>query len=59
MSEVFTKLGKIQANFNTFRLRDVLTISDSGVWGDELKPNTDGTKIIRSTNFTNTGELDL
>ena len=59
MSEVFSELGKIQADFNTFRLRDVLTLSDSGVWGDELEPNTDGTKVIRSTNFTNTGELDL
>mgnify|MGYP001767680402 CR=1 FL=1 len=59
MSEVFSKLGKIQADFNIFRLRDVLTLSDSGVWGDEPEPNSDGTKVIRSTNFTNTGELDL
>jgi restriction endonuclease S subunit len=39
-------------------LSDFIEVSFPGEWGQEDK-NGDGVKVIRTTNFTNTGKLDL
>ena len=39
-------------------LSDFIEVSFPGDWGQEDK-NGDGVKVIRTTNFTNTGKLDL
>ena len=38
-------------------LRDTLILSDTGVWGEENR--TEGISVLRSTNFTDEGVLDL
>ena len=43
---------------STKPLADFIEVSFSGEWGQEDK-NGDGVKVIRTTNFTNTGKLDL
>ncbi|MGG2056318.1 restriction endonuclease subunit S [Lysinibacillus pakistanensis] len=43
----------------TYKLKDLVTEVISGEWGEELSEGIEGTKIIRTTNFSNTGKLDL
>lgn len=43
---------------HTKPLSDFIEVSFPGEWGQEDK-NGDGVKVIRTTNFTNTGKLDL
>ena len=43
---------------STKPLADFIEVSFPGEWGQEDK-NGDGVKVIRTTNFTNTGKLDL
>lgn len=52
-----TRLGEIPNSFESFILKDVLIKNDSGDWGSEPKGNSSG--IIRSTNFTNEGKINL
>ena len=42
---------------NSRTLKDLLVLSDSGVWGDE--DETSGVNILRSTNFNSDGTLDF
>lgn len=58
MEHKITKLGKINPEFDVFKLKSALTKNDAGDWGDEpIDGNATG--ILRSTNFTNQGILDL
>lgn len=58
MEHKITKLGKINPEFDVFKLKSALTKNDAGDWGDEpIEGNANG--ILRSTNFTNQGILDL
>lgn len=58
MENKFTILGKINSEFDVFELKSALLKNDAGDWGDEP---SDGNAIgvLRSTNFTNQGLLDL
>lgn len=57
MDKIITRIGSISAELDVFNLKDVLVKNDAGDWGDE--PKEDAIGIIRSTNFTNEGMLDL
>lgn len=57
MEKKFSKIGEINSAFDLFKLKEVLTKNDAGDWGDE--PKEDAIGVIRSTNFTNQGRLDL
>lgn len=57
MEKTFSKIGEINPEFDLFKLKDVLIKNDAGDWGDE--PKEDAIGVIRSTNFTNQGLLDL
>lgn len=58
MEHKITKLGKINPEFDVLKLKSALTKNDAGDWGDEpIEGNANG--ILRSTNFTNQGILDL
>ncbi|MBS1631683.1 MAG: restriction endonuclease subunit S [Bacteroidetes bacterium] len=58
MEQKITKLGKINPEFDVFKLKSALEKNDAGDWGDEpVEGNAIG--ILRSTNFTNQGILDL
>lgn len=52
-----TRIGHINKEFSSFKLKSFLTKNDSGDWGNE--PKEDAIGIIRSTNFTNEGILEL
>lgn len=52
-----SKLGKVNADFDIFILKNVFTKNDAGEWGGEPDENAIG--VIRSTNFNNNGILDL
>lgn len=45
----------------TYKLRDLVSEVITGEWGEEVSEQSNGinVKVIRSTNFTNTGELNL
>lgn len=57
MDKIITRIGSVSAELDVFNLKDVLVKNDAGDWGDE--PKEDAIGIIRSTNFTNEGMLDL
>ncbi len=57
MEKKFTKIGSVNSDFDVFSLKSVLIKNDAGDWGDE--PTEDAIGVIRSTNFTNAGILDL
>lgn len=57
MKRTITRIGSINSNFESFNLKDALTKNDAGDWGDE--PKEGAIPVIRSTNFTNEGKLDL
>lgn len=57
MEKIITRIGSISAELDVFNLKDVLVKNDAGDWGDE--PKEDAIGIIRSTNFTNEGKLNL
>lgn len=57
MEEIVSRIGKLHPAFDVFKLKDVLVKNDAGDWGNEPDHNAIG--IIRSTNFTNEGKLDL
>lgn len=58
MEPKISKIGVVNSAFGLFRLKDVLLKNDAGDWGDEpVVDNNIG--IIRSTNFTNKGVLNL
>jgi type I restriction enzyme, S subunit len=57
MTKLISRIGVVNQAFETFVLKSVLTKNDAGDWGDEPQANAIG--IIRSTNFRNTGKLDL
>ena len=42
-----------------YKLADIFEKPISGEWGEELREGEKGTKVIRTTNFTNLGRLDL
>lgn len=42
-----------------YKLSEIFEKPISGEWGDELKEGEKGTKVIRTTNFTNLGILNL
>ena len=41
----------------TYKLKDLVTEVISGEWGEELTEGNEGTKIIRTTNFSNVNKL--
>ena len=55
MSQFIEMFGSSES---TKPLADFIEVSFPGEWGQEDK-NGDGVKVIRTTNFTNTGKLDL
>lgn len=57
MVDKITKLGKCEYGFNTIPIKDCICLNDSGEWGTE--PLNNGVGVLRSTNFTNSGFLDL
>ena len=42
-----------------YKLSDLFEKPISGEWGNEIKEGTKGAKVLRTTNFTNLGRLDL
>ena len=54
----FIEITKDSSQHNKVQLKDLIKESFSGEWGDEDKNNY-GVKVIRTTNFTNSGILDL
>ena len=42
-----------------YTLEEIFQKPISGEWGEELDENSHGVKVIRTTNFTNNGTLDL
>jgi type I restriction enzyme S subunit len=58
MEPINTKIGFCIPEFDPIRLKDFLSSNDAGKWGSD--PNDDnGISVVRSTNFNNTGYLDL
>ncbi|WP_263831700.1 restriction endonuclease subunit S [Sulfurospirillum oryzae] len=57
IEEQISKLGKVSNGFSTFKLKNALVKNDAGDWGTEPDKNEIG--VIRSTNFSNDGKLDL
>ncbi|MBM6991731.1 MAG: hypothetical protein I3J02_00440 [Prevotella sp.] len=55
MSQFIEMFGSLE---KTKPLSDFIDVSFPGEWGQEDK-NGDGVKVIRTTNFTNTGKLNL
>ncbi len=53
----YSKIGKINDDFDVVQLKSVLVKNDAGDWGNE--PDNSAIGIIRSTNFNNDGKLDL
>ncbi|MEC2113199.1 restriction endonuclease subunit S [Bacillus stercoris] len=43
----------------TYKLKELVTEVISGEWGQEPSDEFSGVKVIRTTNFSNTGRLDL
>ncbi len=58
MENKFTILGKINSEFDVFKLKSALLKNDAGDWGDEPS-DENAIGVLRSTNFTNQGLLDL
>jgi type I restriction enzyme S subunit len=52
-----TRIGSVTPEFGTFVLRERLVRNDPGDWGDE--PRSVACGVLRSTNFTNEGLLNL
>jgi len=52
-----SRIGVLPDDFGTFVLRERLARNDAGEWGAEPDENACG--VLRSTNFTNEGILDL
>lgn len=57
MDNIYSKIGKVGDGFGTFQLKSALIQNEAGDWGSEPDANAIG--IIRSTNFTNVGKLNL
>lgn len=58
MKSKITILGKVNSEFDIFKLKSALLKNDAGDWGDlPSENNTIG--VLRSTNFTNQGILNL
>lgn len=57
MEDQISKLGKVGNGFSTFKLKDALVKNDAGDWG--IEPDNNAIGVIRSTNFSNNGKLDL
>lgn len=53
----YSKIGKINDDFDVVQLKSVFVKNDAGDWGNE--PDNSAIGIIRSTNFNNDGKLDL
>jgi len=53
------KLGESNPSFPSMRLKDFLSSNDAGKWGAEPTEDEDDVFIVRSTNFNDTGFLDL
>jgi len=58
MEKKFTIIGEINSEFDVFKLKSALLKNDAGVWGDEPS-DENAIGVLRSTNFTNQGLLDL
>ncbi|AQZ46453.1 EcoKI restriction-modification system protein HsdS [Paenibacillus larvae subsp. larvae] len=43
----------------TYLLEELFEKPISGEWGDDLEEGQEGVSVIRTTNFTNSGEIDL
>jgi len=43
----------------TYKLIELIDDVISGEWGQDVEDETNGIKVIRTTNFSNTGKLDL
>lgn len=43
----------------TYKLKEIISEVISGEWGQEPSDEISGVKVIRTTNFSNTGRLDL
>lgn len=43
----------------TYKLIELIDHVISGEWGQDVEDETEGIKVIRTTNFSNTGKLDL
>jgi type I restriction enzyme S subunit len=52
-----TRIGFVSKDFGTFVVREKLTRNDAGDWGTDPQETACG--VLRSTNFTNEGILDL
>ncbi len=57
MEKIISIFGKVSNGFSIFKLNDALVKNDAGDWGNEPDENAIG--VIRSTNFSNVGKLDL
>lgn len=57
MEEKLSIIGKVHKEYDIFKLKDILEKNDAGDWGSE--PDENAVRVIRSTNFTNEGRLNL
>lgn len=54
-----SKLGECNPEFTPMKLKKFLVSNDAGKWGNEPTDDDDDVFIVRSTNFNDTGYLDL
>ena len=54
-----TSIGKIPKEWELRSLKDVVASCENGVWGDEPSSNDDSYPVIRSTEITHDGKIDI
>jgi type I restriction enzyme S subunit len=52
-------IGEIPENWNSGKMKYVLSNNDGGVWGDDVEDEEEGTFVVRSTEITIDGNWDL
>lgn len=54
-----TPIGRIPNDWAVIKLEDVISSFENGIWGDDPVPGDDSFPIIRSTEITHNGKIDL
>ena len=54
-----TLIGKIPEDWEVVRLKDVIAFYQTGIWGEDPIPGEDVYPVIRSTEITHDGKLNL
>jgi len=54
-----TEIGRIPKEWEVVRLREVISLYQNGIWGEDPVPLQKSYPVIRSTEITHDGKLDL